>query len=110
MIAQTPKPPYYAVIFSSLRTNTNQDYDKVSERMMYLAKKQEGFLGVESVRDNLGITVSYWKDLDAIKNWKNNLEHSSAREKGREIWYDRFKIRICKVEKEYGYNKGNRLK
>jgi len=105
MIAQTPKPPYYAVIFSSLRTNINQDYNKVSERMVCLAKNQEGFLGIESVRNKLGITVSYWQDLETIKNWKNNLEHSMARKKGREIWYKSFKIRICKVEKEYGFIK-----
>jgi len=103
MIANTPKPPYYAVIFTSLRTDGDANYSNTSDKMMTLASKQPGFLGVESVREELGITVSYWRDLEAIKNWKHNTEHSVAREKGRDLWYKSFKVRICKVEKTYGF-------
>jgi len=72
---------------------------------MALAAKQTGFLGVESARDTLGITVSYWESLEAIKLWKQHTEHSLAREKGRQLWYKAFKVRICKVEKDYGFEK-----
>ena len=105
MIAETPKTPYYAVIFTSLKTDNNTEYAKTAERMELLAKEQDGFLGIESARNEMGITVSYWKDLDAIKNWRNNSEHSLAREMGREKWYKAFKLRICKVERDYGFEK-----
>mgnify|MGYP002713162825 CR=1 FL=1 len=105
MIASTPIPPYYAVIFTSLRTNIKEGYDKTSERMVELAKQEKGFLGIESVRNEIGITVSYWQNLEAIANWKNNIEHIAAREKGRKIWYKKFKLRICKVERDYGFEK-----
>ena len=70
-----------------------------------LAQQQEGFLGVESVRNNLGITVSYWSDLDSIKKWKENKEHALARERGRNEWYTHFKTRIAKVERDYEFEK-----
>jgi len=105
MIAQTPQPPYYAVIFTSLRTNGENDYLKMSDKMVTLAKEQEGFLGIESARSEVGITVSYWQSLEAITKWKNNIEHSEARKKGREIWYQQFKVRICKIERVYGFEK-----
>ena len=102
MIAKTPPPPYYAVIFTSLRSDGDQGYSQMADQMLQLAKKQEGFLGVESAREELGITVSYWRDEEAIRQWKENAEHSIAREKGRSHWYKSFHIRVAKVERAYG--------
>lgn len=104
MIAKTPSPPYYAVIFSSVRTEGDNGYSEMSHKMVELASTQEGFLGMESVRDGLGITVSYWRDLDAIKNWRENIEHSIARRKGRSDWYQSFKTRIARVERDYEFD------
>lgn len=103
MIAQTSTPPYYAVIFTSVRTEGDHGYAAMAERMVELAKQQEGFLGVESARNEVGITVSYWRDLEAIRRWKENSEHSFAREKGRQEWYQSFKVRISRVERDYGF-------
>lgn len=105
MIAKTLSPPYYAVIFSSIRTPGDNGYNEMSDKMVKLASAQDGFLGVESARDNLGITVSYWRDLESIKNWRENFEHSVARMKGRSEWYKCFKTRIAKVERDYGFEK-----
>lgn len=105
MIANTPKPPYYAVIFTSLKTLEDKGYDEMSAKMLESVKKQEGFLGVESARNEIGITVSYWESLAAIKKWKTNVEHTEAREKGRNIWYKKFKVRIAKVDLDYGFEK-----
>lgn len=105
MLAQTPTPPYYAVIFTSVKMENNEGYDEMAERMVELAQQQPGFLGVESARNEIGITVSYWKDLVSIKNWKENAEHTIAREKGRADWYKAFKTRIAKVERDYGFEK-----
>jgi len=104
MIARTPEPPYYAVIFTSSRTEGDHGYATMSDRMIELAEKQPGFLGVEHAREeDLGITVSYWKDLESIKNWKHHAEHSIARQKGREEWYKSFKVRISRVERDYEF-------
>lgn len=105
MIAKTPQPPYYAVIFTSLRTEGDNGYGDMSVRMVELASKQDGFLGIESAREEIGVTVSYWRDLASIKNWKNNTDHAVAREKGRQDWYSHFKVRIAKVERDYGLDK-----
>ncbi|MDD1781109.1 antibiotic biosynthesis monooxygenase [Enterovibrio sp. ZSDZ35] len=100
-IAKTPEPPYYAVIFTNLRTEVEEGYAEMADRMVELAQQQPGFLGVESVRYGLGITVSYWKDLESIKAWKVNAEHLHAQKLGRNKWYAAFTTRIAKVEREY---------
>lgn len=107
MIAKTPPPPYYAVIFSSTRTEVEDGYIEMADKMLDLASQQEGFLGVESARNDVGITVSYWRDLDAIKKWKENADHTVAREQGREKWYASFKTRISKVERDYEFIKSH---
>ncbi len=102
LIAKTPKPPYYAVIFTSHRTEGDNGYGVAARKMVELASKQLGFLGVESAREDVGITVSYWSDLESIKIWKQNIEHQKAQKLGREKWYSSFKTRISKVERDYG--------
>ncbi len=103
MIAKTPVPPYYAVIFTSLRTEIDEGYEMTADRMVELAAGQPGFLGVESAREGIGITVSYWESLEAIRLWKANTEHLAAQELGRKQWYTAYKTRICLVERDYGF-------
>lgn len=103
MIAQTPPPPYYAVIFTSLRSDIDTGYSSMAVYMEELARQQPGFLGVESARDEVGITVSYWESLEAIKNWKANMQHTVAQQRGRAEWYTGYKTRICKVERDYEF-------
>jgi heme-degrading monooxygenase HmoA len=100
--AETPQPPYYAVIFTSLRTAEDDGYQAAAERMLALASTQPGFLGFESARQEIGISVSYWADLDAIKAWKENAEHQLAQARA-EDWYAAFRVRVCRVEREYGF-------
>lgn len=95
--------PYYAVIFTSQRSNKDDDaYSEMAIEMVRLAEQQPGFLGVESARSEIGITVSYWKDMESIIAWKKNSAHLVAQKKGREEWYQNYHVRICRVEREYG--------
>lgn len=95
------EPPYYAVIFASVRTAGDHGYAAMAERMVELAAGRDGFLGVDGARgpDGLGITVSYWRDVDAIAAWKADAEHRIAQELGRERWYESYTLRIAKVER-----------
>ena len=99
--ARTPEPPYYAVIFTSQRTDVDDGYGAMGDRMVELASQQPGFLGVESVRDasGLGITVSYWSSLEAIAAWKAHAEHRIAQSTGRKKWYAHFETRVARVER-----------
>ncbi|MFT5242458.1 MAG: heme-degrading monooxygenase HmoA [Psychroserpens sp.] len=96
--------PYYAVIFTSIQTKNSKDYDDMANQMEVLAKQQNGFMSIDSARNEIGITVSYWESLEAIKNWKQQTDHLIAQQKGRKDWYDWYKVRICKVEREYEFN------
>ena len=104
-LSNTPQPPYYAVIFSSVRENDDAAYLVMAEKMDALAKKQPGFLGFETTRDIIGISVSYWESLEAIQHWKNNVDHQEAQGKGKSDWYKSYKVRIARVEKEYSFDK-----
>ncbi|KEK24690.1 antibiotic biosynthesis monooxygenase family protein [Bacillus gaemokensis] len=99
--------PYYAVIFTSQLSKDTTDYNDVAEEMEKLAKQQPGFIDVESVRDasGLGITISYWESLEAIKHWRENAAHTAARKRGREQWYESFHMKICVVERKYNFQR-----
>ncbi|WP_329543529.1 antibiotic biosynthesis monooxygenase [Streptomyces sp. NBC_01356] len=105
--ASLPAPPYYAVVFTAVRTAGDNGYVETDERLMKLAADQPGFLGVESARgaDGLGITVSYWRDEDSIAAWRNHAEHALARAHGRERWYASFSLQVAKVERAYGFTR-----
>ncbi len=100
--------PYYAVIFCSEMSEDTREYEVVAERMMELAAQQPGFLGVDTARSGLGITVSYWQDTESIRAWRAHAEHTVARERGRTQWYAAYTLRVCKVEREYGFGKTER--
>lgn len=100
METKLPEPPYYAVIFTTERNPGDHGYAAMARRMEELARQQAGFLGVDSARDAVvGITVSYWSDLDAIRAWREQLEHLEAQRLGRELWYRRYALRVARVER-----------
>ncbi|MFT4009322.1 MAG: antibiotic biosynthesis monooxygenase [Nocardioidaceae bacterium] len=101
-IANTPEPPYVAVVFTSVRTEGDRGYEQMSARMLALVAEQPGFLGVESARDGLGITVSYWVDERAAQAWKSVAEHLVAQQRGRDAWYADYRVRVASVTRAYG--------
>lgn len=103
-IADTPEPPYTAVIFTSMRTDGDQGYAATAAAMNALAAAQPGYLGVESAHDGLGITVSYWRDEDAARAWKQVAAHLVAQRRGREVWYRDYRVRVATVRRDYGPN------
>ena len=100
--AKTPDPPYYAVIFTSVRTHGDNGYAEMAKQMRALASEQPGFLGFESAREDIGISVSYWSSLEAIKAWKDNAVHREAQSRAKD-WYEAFQVRVCRVERAYGF-------
>jgi heme-degrading monooxygenase HmoA len=102
MIAQTPEPPYVAVIFTSLRTAGDNGYAAMSARMDRLAAEQPGYFGMEAAREGLGVTVSYWRDEESARAWKQVAEHLVAQQRGREVWYSDYRVRVAVVHREYG--------
>ena len=101
-IASTPEPPYTAVIFTSVSSADNAGYGATAARMYELAQQQPGYLGAESAREAIGITVSYWATEDDARAWKRVLEHAEAQRIGRERWYEQYSVRVATVTREYG--------
>ena len=104
--AKTPEPPYYTVIFSAVQSETIEGYAETALRMESLAKTMPGYLGIESARnkDGFGITVSYWESEEAIAQWKREAEHLDAQRRGRNDWYERYQVRVAKVERSYQHS------
>jgi heme-degrading monooxygenase HmoA len=101
VFAHTPEPPYVAVIFTSVRTEGDHGYAATAAAMDALAARQPGFLGIESARDAVGVTVSYWKDHEAARAWKQVAAHLVAQRRGREVWYTDYRVRVATVERDY---------
>ena len=99
------KPPYYAVIFTSKSSAQNQGYEDMAARMIELAQQQDGFIAFESAKQEIGITVSYWRDLESIKRWREHAEHREAQRLGRKLWYDSFELHIARVESYRSYTR-----
>jgi len=104
LFATTPEPPYYAVIFTSIRTEDDAGYGETAERMEALAREMPGYLGIESARgtDGFGITISYWASEAAIAEWKRHIEHQAAQSRGKREWYAGYRVRVAKVERALG--------
>jgi heme-degrading monooxygenase HmoA len=104
--ARLPEPPYYAVIFASVRTEGDNGYAQRSKEMLRLAADQPGFLGIDSSRgaDGFGITVSYWRDEESISAWRDQADHAMTRADGRAHWYDSIAVHVARVERSYGFN------
>lgn len=100
--ANTPDPPYYAVIFTSVRADGDNGYGETAKQMLALVSRQPGFLGFESARQELGISVSYWQSPEAIAAWKTDAEHRMTQSHAKE-WYKTFRVRVCRVVREYGF-------
>jgi heme-degrading monooxygenase HmoA len=96
-------PPYYAVIFTSLQSSNTEGYAEMATAMERLAREQPGFIDFEHARETMAITVSYWESLEAIANWKSNLDHLSAQKLGKDQWYQWYRVRICRVERDYEF-------
>lgn len=103
--AKTPKPPYYAVIFTTVKSDYQEGYAEMNARMFELAQKQKGYLGIESARGEIGLSVTYWKTLEDIANWRNHAEHLAAQAEGYAKWYQAFATRVCLVERDNFYEK-----
>ena len=104
---KAPPAPYYAVIFSSMLADDAEGYSTMADRMVELAREQDGFLGVESAArtsEGFGITVSYWRDLESIRKWKAQSEHAAAQRMGRDAFYKNYRLRIARVERECGFD------
>jgi heme-degrading monooxygenase HmoA len=103
VISALAHPPYYAVIFTSLRNDGDDGYAAAAARMEQLAREQPGYLGIDSARSEIGISVSYWRDIESIRAWKRQWEHAEVQRRGRAEWYARYTVRVCRVEYEYEF-------
>lgn len=103
--AKTPKPPYYAVIFTTVKSAEQEGYAEMNAQIFALAQEQQGYLGIESAKGDVNVSVTYWETLEDIARWKNHAAHLAAQKKGYETWYQAFATRVCRVERDHFFEK-----
>jgi heme-degrading monooxygenase HmoA len=101
------EPPYYVAVFSTVRTQDQSGYSETSERMEDLVKDVPGFLGMDHAQTpgGLGITVGYFRDADALAQWRSNAEHRAAQKRGQDQWYQSYTLHVAKVERSNGFTR-----
>ncbi|MEU5347294.1 MULTISPECIES: antibiotic biosynthesis monooxygenase [unclassified Streptomyces] len=107
------EPPYYAVVFTSVKTEEGGrdgvpgGYGETNERMEELVEKIPGYLGMDYAGSpgGLSITVGYFRDADAVEEWRTNAEHRAAQKRGRAEWYERYTLHVAKVERSHGFER-----
>ncbi|MGV9250535.1 antibiotic biosynthesis monooxygenase family protein [Streptomyces sp. NPDC003697] len=99
------EPPYYAAVFTSVRTGNQSGYRETNARMEDLVKDIPGFLGMDHAQTpgGLGITVGYFRDADGLTEWRRNAEHRAAQKRGRDEWYESYTLHVAKVERSHGF-------
>lgn len=101
------EPPYYAVVFTSVRTQEQDGYPETAAHMEELVQDVPGFLGMDHAQTpgGLSITVGYFRDAEAIREWRSNTEHTAARKRGRFEWYQSYSLHVAKVERSSGFTR-----
>ncbi|MCE4942108.1 antibiotic biosynthesis monooxygenase [Streptomyces albulus] len=101
------EPPYYVAVFTTVRTQDQDGYGETNARMEELVKDVPGFLGMDHAQTpgGLGITVGYFRDADALTQWRSNAEHRAAQERGRAEWYQNYTLHVAKVERSHGFTR-----
>jgi len=101
------EPPYYVAVFTSVRSEEDAGYGETADRMEDLVKQVPGYLGMDHARTpgGLAITVGYFRDEAAIKEWGAHAEHRTAQRRGRSDWYERYSLHIAKVERSQGFER-----
>jgi heme-degrading monooxygenase HmoA len=101
------EPPYYVAVFTALRTQDQSGYSETNDRMEDLVKDIPGYLGMDFAQTpgGLGITIGYFRDADALSQWRSNAEHRAAQKRGRAEWYESYTLHVAKVERSYAFTR-----
>ena len=96
-----------AVIFEVIPASGKKDeYLTIAAELKSVLEKIEGFISVErfqSINDpGKMLSLSFWKDEESIKQWRNTEMHRLAQSKGRESVFTDYRLRIANVNRDYG--------
>lgn len=99
------QPPYYVAVFTTVRTQEQGGYGETNARMEELVKDIPGYLGMDHAQTpgGLGITVGYFRDADALTEWRTDAEHRVAQKRGQDQWYESYTLHVAKVERSHGF-------
>lgn len=103
------EPPYYVAVFTTVRNQDMSGYSETAARMEDLVKDVPGFLGMDQAHTpgGLSITVGYFRDAEALTEWRRNTEHRAAQKRGRADWYDSYTLHVAKVERSHGFSRAS---
>ena len=98
-----------AVIFEVwMAPDRQQDYLAIAARLKPELEKMDGFISIERFQSlsEAGklLSLSVWRDEEAVRAWRNHPDHRVAQRAGRESIFSDYRLRIVSVLRDYGMN------
>ena len=96
----------FAVIFEvTMRDGKDQDYFDLAGALRPELEKIDGFVSIERFQslatEGKYLSLSFWRDEDAIKAWRGHADHQVAQERGKAEIFAGFRIRVAEVARDY---------
>ncbi|EGQ8084604.1 antibiotic biosynthesis monooxygenase [Vibrio parahaemolyticus] len=95
-----------AVLFEAMAVAEKRDrYFQLAEQLKPLLSDIDGFISIERFQSTTSpdkfISLSWWKDEEAIKHWKKNVQHKLAQDEGKSTIFSFYKINVLTSTREY---------
>ena len=95
------------IVEFELRTGMESEFETALQHMHELVNKYDGFLGETPCysieNEKRLVSLFYWRDRESIKAWHEDSEHLKTQQLGREKIFTSYRIRVCELEREYGW-------
>jgi heme-degrading monooxygenase HmoA len=98
------------IIFrSKLTSAAGDDYNSTSDHLLDYAKTRPGFVDVKSYKADDGerLTIVWWQDNETLEQWRNDMKHMAAKNKGRERWYEYYKMDVAEVTRTSNFDRSS---
>jgi len=96
-----------AVIFEVCpHEHAKQEYLAIAAGLAPLLAEMDGFISIERFqslsRPERILSLSFWRDEEAVKRWRNTDQHRAAQSQGRDGIFADYRLRIAAVVRDYG--------
>ncbi len=97
----------HAVIFEvEPKFGHESDYLDLAAALKSDLEKIDGFISVERFKsinhEGKLLSLSFWRDADAVKRWREHAKHRLAQAKGRDVVFADYRISVAEIERQYG--------
>ena len=99
-----------AVIFEVIPApGRKQEYLDLAASLRPALEQTDGFISIERfaslTNDGKVLSLSFWRDEESVRRWRNVQKHREAQSKGRGGIFSAYRLRVCQVLRDYSMEK-----